>query len=342
MLFNWTYFKEVYFALSLLILIILIGTVGFIIIEDYNVFEAFYMTIITVSTVGFGEVRTLSDPGRVFTAFLIITSFGTFALAVTSITKYLVGGEFKDYFRDYKVNKLIEKMDGHVIVCGFGRNGKQATKTLQAHGKPFLVIERNEEYVDELKRESDIPYVIGDATLEENVIRAGIKTASAIITTLPSDSDNLYVVLTARQLNANLTIISRASQDNSDKKLRMAGADNVIMPDKVGGAHMASLVVTPDVMDFLDHISVQGEAAINLEEVLFTHLPQDAQYKTIRELESKYKTGALIVGFKTPQGEYIINPSPDLELVPGVKLFVLGTNEQIQRLNQIFGIDAPH
>lgn len=338
MLFNFQYFKKVYAAFFILFLIVITGTMGFMLVEDYTFSEAFYMTIITVSTVGFSEVRELSSAGRLFTSLLIITSFGTFAFAVTSITKYLAGGEYKTYFRDYKVNKEIMKISNHVIICGFGRNGRQAVKTLEAHKTPYIIIENDTALIELLKTENKL-YVEGDATVEENLIIAGIDKAKALITTLPKDSDNLFVVLTAREMNRNLSIISRASEDSSEKKLRIAGANNVIMPDMVGGQHMASLVVTPDVVEFLDNISIQGKAEINLEEITFDHLPDDFKGRTIRELNSRYTTGCSIIGFKTPEGEYIINPSPDLELINGIKLFVLGNPEQIKALNRIFNVE---
>lgn len=335
MLFNLKFFKEIYYALATLLAIIFIGTLGFKLIEGYNVFEAFYMTIITVSTVGFSEVRPLSDMGRLFTAFLIITSFGIFAYAVSSITRYLVTGKYKNYFKDYRVNKAILNMKDHVIVCGYGRNGKQAVATLQAHKVPFIVIEQNEAVVEEIRLSSDVIYMRSNATSEEVLIDAGIERARAMITTLPEDADNVFVVLTARSLNADLNIISRASELQTERKLKMAGANNVIMPDRVGGSHMASLVVTPDVMEFLDKISITGSADINLEEVEFKNIPASFRYKSFQELENQYQIGAKIIGYKTAAGEYIINPPEDLEFIPNSKLFVLGNAEQIRKLNSI-------
>jgi voltage-gated potassium channel len=176
----------------------------------------------------------------------------------------------------------------------------------------------------------------GDATQDETLEKAGIARARAIITTLPEDADNVFIVLTARSLNERIVIISRASDDNSDKKLKKAGANNVIMPDKIGGAHMASLVLKPDVIEFIDYITGQGGPDINLEEITFESLPDHLQNKTIRDLEIRNKSGANIVGFKTDKGEFVINPSPDTQLIPNVKLFVLGTPEQIRRLKEIF------
>ncbi len=307
----------------------MVGVSGFILIEDYSLSEAFYMTIITVSTVGFNEVRPLSPEGRVFTAFLIIFSFSTFVYAITSISNYILDGEYKAYFKDLRVNKKVNKIANHTIICGYGRNGKQAALELKAHHRKYIIIEQNKDLIEELREQHDIPFVEGDATYEKYLEKAGIKTAKSLITTLPKDADNLFVVLTAREMNPNLLIISRASNDNSDKKLRRAGADNVIMPDKIGGAHMASLVIKPDVIEFVDHIMGQGEDSINLEEISFENLPEELKNKSIKELGIRDKSGANIVGFRTPAGEYIINPSPETIIMPQAKIFVLGTLEQI-------------
>ena len=334
MLFNFRYFKEIYYALATMVLIFIVGTAGFMLVEGYSFMEGFYMTTITVSTVGFSEVRPLSEAGRAFTALLIVTSFGTFAYAVTSITRYLVTGKYKNYFKDYRVNKDIAELRNHVIVCGYGRNGKQAIRTLLAHEEQFIIIESSESLIEQLRLDSQHLFIHGNATSEETIIKAGIQNAKAIITTLPEDADNVFVVLTARELNRNLSIISRASEDSSEKKLRIAGADNVIMPDKVGGSHMASLVVTPDVIEFLDKISITGEADINLEEILFENISPEIRYKSFKELDMEFDIGAKIIGYKTEQGEYIINPPDHLEFIPNSKLFVLGNADQIRKLNK--------
>ena len=319
--------------------VLLIGTLGYVIIEDYTFIDAFYMTIITVSTVGFREVVPLSDIGKLFTSFLIIFSFGIFAYAITYITRYVVTGEALTYFKDYKVNSMLSSISQHVIVCGYGRNGRQAIKTLKAYKQPYVIIEQKEEILTELKENNEL-YVKGDATSEETLTTAGIKRAKSLITTLPRDAENVFVVLTSREMNKNLTIISRAYQDSSEKKLRIAGADNVIMPDKVGGAHMASLVVTPDVYEFLDHISVMGSNEINLEEINFKHVPGKFQNKTIGDLDKNYHTGCLIIGFRSPEGDYTVNPSKETLIVPNSKLFVLGNPEQINLLNAQFNIEV--
>lgn len=332
------HFSKIYFSFLLLLLIVFIGVLGYIVIEGYNLLDAFYMTIITVATVGFREVHPLSNEGKLFTAFLIITSFGTFAYAVSSITKYVVDGEFNIYFKNYKVLSAIEKLENHVIICGFGRNGKQAANVLKKHNTRFVVIEQKKEIISSITHKYSNLVLEGDGTQDETLLKAGIMRAKAIITTLPVDADNVFLVLSARALNSKLTIISRASDDNSDKKLKIAGANNIIMPDKLGGAHMASLVLKPDVMEFIDYITGQGGENIRLEEITFDNLSEEYRNKTIRDLEIRNKSGANIIGFKTSQGEYIINPSADTKIIHDAKIFVLGTSDQIIKLKELFAI----
>lgn len=335
-MFSFRIFKRLYYAALLLLAVVCIGVAGYMLIEGYRFFDAFYMTIITIGTVGFMEVQPLSDAGRLFTAFLIITGFGTFAYAITSVTGYVIDGEFREYYRHLKTLNAIEKLNGHVIICGYGRNGRQAAQVLKKHDKRFVVVEQKKDEVEKLNHKFSHLVLEGDATQDEVLLKAGVERAAALITTLPIDADNVFIVLTARSLNPKLAIISRASDDNSDRKLKTAGANNVIMPDKIGGAHMASLVLKPDVIEFIDYITGQGGPEINLEEITFDNLPEPLRNKTIKDLEIRNKSGANIVGFKTGTGEFIINPSPDTKLIPDGKLFVLGTPEQIRKLREMF------
>lgn len=337
MLLNYKYFAKIYYAIFLLFTVVMFGTIGFMVVEGWPVLDSFYMTIQTVSTVGFNEVEELSSGGKLFTSFLIITSFGTFAYAVSAITSYIVGGEYKAYFQEYKSLKTVKNMENHTIVCGYGRVGKQAAHDLRFYKKSFVVVEYDQGITDDTKY-NDVAFVKGDSTEDEVLLKASIKKATSLITALPKDADNLFVVLSARELNPNLKIISRASSYSSMRKLRIAGADNVIMPDTVGGAHMASLVVNPDIMEFMDLIKVSGKAAINLEEIEFRELPEDVKYTTIGDLQDRSLSGCNVIGYRTEDGDYIINPAPDLKILPNSKLFVLGNPEQIEKLNTIFGI----
>lgn len=322
------------FAIILILFIIVIGVFGYMLIEGSNFLDAIYMTIITISTVGFKEVHHLSAPGKVFTIILIITSWISFAYAVSLITTYLVGGELNLLFRNYQKKSELKKMENHVIVVGYGRNGRQTVQDLLESRQPFVVIERDHTLVLNNARE-DIKFYEGDATEDETMLEVGIKNARALITTLPVDADNLFVILTARSLNPGLYIVSRASNESAVRKMEMAGVNNVIMPEKVGGSHMASLVTKPDLVDFLRHISFKGDHETNLEEIICSELPEDKKTTSINNLNIRSQSGANIIGFKTPEGKYIINPSADTRMVPNSKLFVLGTPDQIEKMKEI-------
>jgi len=337
MLFNFRLFSKVLYSFLVLILIVFVGTIGYIYFENWSILDSFYQTIITVSTVGFGEVNNLSDTGKLFTAFLIITSFGTFAYTVTSITGYIVSGDYKQYFKEFKDMKEIKELRNHVIICGYGRVGSKALETLFEHNTKCLVIEKDDEIIEHFRSQTKINCIKGDATQDELLLKCGIDNAKALITTLPSDSDNLFVVLTAKELNPNLKIIARASKGTSVKKLKIAGANNVIMPDSLGGSHMAQLVATPEVLEFIDEISIEGENQVNMESIDFSDIPSDFQYKKIEDLKKKFPV-CNIIGFKNPDGNFIINPNDNIEIVPNCKLIVLGNSSEIKKLNQIFGI----
>ncbi len=306
------------------------------VIENYTFNEAFYMTVITVSTVGFSEVRQLSDGGRIFTSILIIISMTTYAYAISIVTSYIINGEFAHYFKNYKVNNKIMKLENHVIVCGYGRNGKEACLNLEKHGIGYVTVESNAGLISQLRMEQRVLFVEGDSTDEKTLTEAGIERARALITTLPKDADNLFVVLTARDMNSKLQIISRASEDASVNKLIRAGADNVIMPDKIGGSHMASLITKPDVLEFLDYLTMQSGETVILEEILVNKLSSEFHNKSIKDLEIKHRTGANIIGYRNPSGQFIINPSPETILAMDSKLFVLGTQEQVAKLLSTF------
>lgn len=228
------HYKKILVPVFLLGIVLIVGILGYRFISGYSFVNAFYMTVTTVATVGYGEIEPLDTKGRMFTAFLIISSFGTFAYAVTSLTKFVIDGEFNSFFKTKRMSDAINKLNGHVIICGFGRNGKQASSVLKKNNKRFVVIENKSEVTGQMTHKYHELVITGDATQDEVLLHAGVKRASALITTLPNDADNLFIVLSARNLNADLTIISRASDDNSDVKLKIAGANNVIMPDKVG------------------------------------------------------------------------------------------------------------
>ena len=304
-------------------------------LSDFNFIDALYMTVITISTVGFRELHPMNTEEKVFTIFLILTSLSLFGYAVSSFTEVLANGEFFKQLKRKKVQQKIDKLKEHTIVCGYGRNGMQAINKLRSYQQKFVVVEKDKELLSSLE-EDNILYIEGDATTDEALLKAGIENASNLITALPSDADNLFVVLTASQLNKNCRIISRASNESSNNKLKIAGASNVIMPDKLGGAHMASLVVTPDVIEFVDRLTVEGETTANLEEVDVNSLPKEYLGKTIFDLDLRKKTGCTVIGFKTSDGNYVINPEASIKLLADSRLIVLGKPEQIIKLRDLF------
>ncbi len=321
--------------LILVFSILTIGTVGYMLLSHYSFVDAVYMTVITVTTVGFGEVKPFTPQEKIFTVFLILTSITVFGYAVSTFSEYLVSGKLFDYFKHKKVEKKIARLKGHTIVCGYGRNGKQAIIKLMNYNKKFVIVERDKELIEELEA-NEYLCIQGDATLDETLLRAGIEKSANLITALPSDADNLFVVLTARQLNSKFKIVSRASNESSYSKLKIAGADNVIMPDKLGGDHMASLVTTPDVIEFVDRLTIEGETTANLEEIDIDELPNGYIGKTILDLDLRKKTGCTVIGYRNPDKDYIINPEANSVLISGAHLIVLGRPEQITKLRELF------
>ncbi len=311
--------------------IILIGIIGYMVIEKYTFVEALYMTTISVTTAGFQEVRPLSEDGRLFTMFLLITSWISFAFVITRITEFVISGEINKYFKTRRMLSSINQLTGHVIVCGYGRNGHQACHTLTQNKIPFVVIEKNLHHLEkELHENHGLLLLTGDGTDDDLLRQAGVDRARALITTLPLDADNVFIVLSARSLNPHIQIISRASDAASIPKLKKAGADNVIMPDRIGGAHMATLVSKPDVIEFIDFLSGEEGEAINMESVGYDDLPAAIRDKTLEEIMDWKKTGVNCIGIKNAEGKFIINPPHGTYITKGMKVMVLGTRQQIE------------
>ncbi len=316
--------------IGLIIIILAIGTTGFAVIENYPFFDAFYMTVTTISTIGYGELHPLSFAGRVFNIFLIIGSFSMFTYALAKLTQLIANGELNRYFKNKKLMQEIKLMDQHVIICGFGRNGQQAAKTLKGHKEKFIVIDQSDEHIDSyLQEDPSLIYIKGDATDDAVLLKAGITKARCLITALPTDAGNVFIVLSAKYLNPKLHIISRASFSNSVIKLKKAGADNVIMPDRIGGTHMATLVSKPDVVEFIDYLSGEEGESINIESVGYEKLPPEIRNKSLSVIMNWKKTGVNCIGVKDEDGRFIINPPGSIIIKEGMKVIVLGNKDQI-------------
>ena len=326
-------------AVVLLILVLIIGVFGFKIISDFSWLDAVYMTVITVTTVGFGEVQPLDQESKLFTIILILTSVIIVGYALKIITEYIISKNDINELKQKKMQKKIDALSDHVIICGYGRNGKQAANKLATHHRDFVVIEKDEQ-VTQKHKDTPTLFILGNANEDEVLVRAGINRACCLISALPNDSENVFVVLSARQMNPDIRIISRASQETTYSKLKLAGANNVILPDRIGGDHMASLVVVPDLLEFVDNLSIIGNQSINIEEVAVEQLYDTSKQKTILELDLRKKTGCNVIGYKDENGNYHINPEAGQKLVPGSKVIVLGRPEQIQTLNSMYNIEV--
>ncbi len=306
-----------------LTVLVFVGTIGYMLIEDYYFLEALYMTVITIASVGFSEVKPLGEAGRIFTISLILINLGLFTYFITLLSRYFFDIDFIKAYKLAKMENKIQHLNGHVIICGFGRNGKESAQVLFDNNIPFVVLEEKDDLAKGLNFEVEF-FMKGDATKDEVLLEAGIENARALITTLPVDADNLFVVLTAKQLNAGITIISRASQDSSVNKLKIAGASNVIMPDKIGGAHMATLVMLPDVAELLSIMSTKNNSDFRVAEL------KVQKSITLHELNLWKNTGCTILGIKGEARHYSINPPATYRINPGERLIVMGSDEQIK------------
>jgi len=321
------YFKKLIYPILLFLLLIAFSSAGFMLIEHYNVIQALYMTMITLATVGFTEVKPLSDAGREFTMLIIFINLIAFTYFVTMLTRYLLDGEFMRQYKKMTMDTAIGKLRNHVIICGFGRNGRQCTQVLHTNKIPYVILEEKIDIPDDLPFEVS-HFVRGDATKDQVLLDAGIMHARAIVASLPIDADNLFIVLTARQLNPNIKIISRASNDSSIPKLKIAGANHVIMPDKLGGANMATLVLNPDVIEILSMISTKSNEEFRVSEL---EVRKDQDLETLNLWQ---KTGATVLGVKNAD-EFILNPSPAYYLHAGERIIIMGALAQIEKAKEL-------
>jgi len=314
------------------------GVFGYMLIDHFNFLNALYMAVITITTVGYHEIAPLSEAGKIFNIIFIVTSFLTFSYVLARITQSIANGELTYYFNKKRLMRELEKMENHVIICGYGRNGQQAAKTLRAHKISYVIIEKNEETMRHHKlNDPSLVYLAGDATEDSLLLKAGIEKAVAVLVSLPEDADNVFIVLSARSLNANVQIISRASHQSATAKMYKAGANNVIMPDMIGGTHMATLVSKPDVVEFIDFLSGEDGEAIHIEAVGYNKLPSAIRDKSLKQIMDWKKTGVNCIGIKDENGKFYINPPEEIVISKGMKVIVLGTRDQIADMKRNVG-----
>jgi voltage-gated potassium channel len=324
-------------ALGLLIISLTGGIVGYMLIEGYTLFDAFYMTVITISTVGFREVKPLTDGGKLFTSFYIVLNLVFFAYLVSTVAKYVFEGELNKIFKNIMTGREVSKLKNHIILCGFGRNGRRAAQELRNGKKKFVIIEKEDPSLEKAPdAHKKYNFIMGDATQDETLKIAGIEKASTIITTLPNDSENVFITLTARQMNPDIRVISRASDENVEKKLLRAGADHIVMPDALGGYHMAHIVTKPFIVEFVELLSGFVESDYMLEEISYDSFKQEFRDIPLADLEIRRKTGATVLGFKNMRKGFVFNPGPHTMLTHDDVMIILGREQSIKDFKKFY------
>jgi len=317
-------------ALSLLFLVVVIGVAGIWYFEDLSFFEAIYLTIITITTVGYGDYTPQTFYGRVFTVGLVISGVGIAFYVLTGFIESALEGRLRVAFGITRVRRNVAKMKNHKIICGGGRTGSVIADDFRDEGLEFVVIENNAERVKEL-RKKEILVVEGDATSEETLKEAGVERASGLVSTLPNDADNLFLSITVKGLNPNLDIVSRGSSDKTAKMLYMTGVKKVMMIEEIGGRRLARSLIKPAVVDFLDFATKKGEASL---ESFTVQKGAKIANKKVKDLRFTERIGASIVAILR-DGRVISSVGPEDEILEGDTVVVIGKKERVEKLEDM-------
>jgi voltage-gated potassium channel len=319
--------------------VLLLGTFGYMAIEGWSGMDAFYMAVITLTAVGFQEVHPLSPAGRVFTAFILAGGITCLGLWFAFLTSFIVELDLAHVFRNRRTLKEIKKMKNHIIVCGAGRTGSQVVEELVMAGETFVVVERDPKKVEQLLGLlPELPVIEGDATIDHFLEEAGIAKARGLIACLSADTDNLFVCLSARDLSANIEIVARAYEEETVPKLYRAGADHVVSPNASGAIRMASFMLRPSVVSFLDVATRSPDLTLRLEQET-VHASSPMAGRTLMDAQIPQNTGLIVIAVrkKNPEGSeeeyvYVYNPVATTELEPGDIMIVMGAPDQIKKL----------
>jgi voltage-gated potassium channel len=312
------------------------GTIGYTIIEKWSLFDSLYMTIITLTTVGYEEVHTLSRSGRVFSIVLMLSGVGAMFYALSVGAKVLLEGEIREILGRKRLSKKIESMKNHYIICGYGRMGRIICKEMMQAKAPFVVIEGMPEVIAAMDK--DILVLQGDATQDAVLKQAGIEKARGLISVLSSDANNLYVVLSARGLNPQLRIVARASEEGAEKKLFRAGADNVVSPYSIGGLRIAHTLLKPAVVDFIEFATRSGNLELQMEEIKVRGSSHIIDH-SLDECGIRKDLGIIIVAIKRESGEMEFNPTSTSVIKQGDTLVAMGETNQLKALEDLVGVE---
>ena len=327
--------RRLVFTLGVLVLLVIAGTAGYHLIEGWPLFDALYMTIITITTVGFMEVHPLSGAGKVFTMLLSMGGVFTAFYAATAIIGSVVSGEVRRVLGRQRMEHKLAELRNHMVVCGYGRMGRLVCDEFSALGLPFVVVERDAGLLEGFHQPHGIP-LHGDATSDEVLKRAGVDRARGLVTVAASDADNLYITMSARFLNDKLFIVARAEEEGAEKKLVRAGASRAVSPYAIGGQRVALAVLRPHVMDFIELATRSEHLELQIEETE-VHAGSVLSGRTLRDSPVRSELGIIIVAVKKPDGKMVFNPAPELVIEPRDLLITLGHRQQLDRLEVMAG-----
>ncbi|MCF8052407.1 MAG: NAD-binding protein [Desulfobacterales bacterium] len=326
-------YRKLRISLLLLLAILAFGTFGYSFFEGMTVFEAFYMTLITISTVGFGEIKPLTEVGRFITVVVIVTGISTGTYTIGMVARIFIEGELSKFFGRRRLEKQISELKDHFIICGYGRIGRIICRELHADAIPFVVIDEDPAAAEKIAEEGYL-FLQRDATLEETLLAAGIESARGIVTVVSSDANNVYITLTARGLRPDIFVLARSSDVKNEEKLKRAGATRVVSPYMIGGRRMAQVLKRPTVVDFIDIATMESALGLMMEEAR-VGARSGLIGKNLIESHLRQDYGVIIVAIKKLTGEMIFNPVPTETLESGDVIVVLGKKEDLKRMRDI-------
>lgn len=327
--------KKFKIVLLILVLVISFGTLGYTIIEKWSFLDSLYMTLVTLSTVGFGEVYPLSPTGKIFTMILVIFGVAGAGYTISVIGQMIVEGEIRKLLGRRKMEKSLKDLKDHYIVCGYGRVGRRICKEFCIRKVPFVVIEKDPQSLEQIERDGFL-FVQGDATEDSVLINAGIEKAKGLVSAVANEADNVFIVLSARQLNSHLFITARADSDPAEKKLLRAGANRVVSPYKIGGLRMALTTLRPNLVDFMKVVTFDKETGLVIEEVEIK--PNSPLTQTsLKDSPIRKEFGIMVAGIKKTGKDVFLNPSPETKIEAGDILIVIGEKEELDKLGTMTG-----
>jgi len=320
-----------------ILLTLVVGTAGFAVVEHWSLFDSFYMTLITITTVGYQELHPLSHTGRIFNSFLIFFGVSVMFFAIGGMTQIIIELELNQYFGKRRIRTMIENLSNHYIVCGYGRVGRGAAAALRNAGASFVIIDRDEDKVEKAIHDGMLG-VLADANSDDTLRDVGIMRATGLIATLATDADNLFLVISARTLNADLKISARVAEMTSEDKFRRAGAEFVFAPYDITGNRMAEALIRPHVYQFIDFTTRPSDIGLDvaLEQVT---VPASSELvgQSLRDLQLRRELGVIVLAIRKPDGNMLFNPPAEAELAGGDCLIVLGEQDSLRKLGRSMG-----